>query len=504
MWRGRSPSSCCDVLLGFYTNKVVWVRDRRLGILNFLFAALILSYIGIYQIVYNSAYLKKEVPLGTAHLELQRPTNGCDPDSNGVEELLVTTRVRRQTQTRHCSPDPRDEGLEKCERPYWTETTEDFFIADIESFFLAIAHSAVAPTLGIRENLKTSSGVLEVCSSSDPEAKETSTYSCTTLRPGQGYYSGHEDQPVDIFAVSDLLEVAGINLDNITSETGGRTKRFDGVVLMVTELPTRTFGLSEIKFSNVSIGGSVRVVENRQGILIVVKQEFGKVGQLARSCLPGACLQTLVDYLANYLLPDKRLFTEYKYQTTHDFGPFRKLLRRALDAGVSALEILEVADEIEEAKYRGEQVDEKKFAVKIEELIRTRQNQLEVSPKTGGDFVYDLEHMGEALQNAQPYGGQTGELEEKNAEAQPAPASAPPPAALERNEAPHLEPQPTYTREQEHSEPVDQHSHRHSESVALAAPTPAGRRGSDKVDAEPYVGLEVHEGVNQRKRRSSH
>mmetsp|Transcript_54648 Transcript_54648/g.106905 ORF Transcript_54648/g.106905 Transcript_54648/m.106905 type:complete len:250 (+) Transcript_54648:283-1032(+) len=77
-----------------------------------------------------------------------------------------------------------------------------------------------------------------------------------------------------------------------------------------------------------------------------------------------------------YVMPVKGIFNQYKFLTTHDFRPFRRLLRRAANAGVSALELVHIADEIEEARMQGRPINEEEFVAQLERLISERERRM--------------------------------------------------------------------------------------------------------------------------------
>lgn len=70
--------------MAYTTVKVVAVDDVCLGLLHYIFMALIFVYIIMYQVFYSNAYVDLEVPVGTVRMSLQGPTDEsggfpCDP-----------------------------------------------------------------------------------------------------------------------------------------------------------------------------------------------------------------------------------------------------------------------------------------------------------------------------------------------------------------------------------------------------------------------------------------
>ena len=68
---GRDP----DDIFGYYTLKMVKVRDRRLGLLKYFFYFVIFIYVVVVQLLKNQAYLFRAAPIGTVRFSMRIPAN---------------------------------------------------------------------------------------------------------------------------------------------------------------------------------------------------------------------------------------------------------------------------------------------------------------------------------------------------------------------------------------------------------------------------------------------
>jgi len=189
----------------------------------FMFFMAGVMYLLVFQIIMNNAHLQYYAPMGSLKLSLMRPTvldpdTGipCNPQSKGClnafddvttlpycdrsskeydsvgtkrpcrlwdentvvarnygGEMLITTRVKEQDQTRIC------DGSEKkdtsCPQTFATEDRAEYYTASIEDFSLVIAHSMRTPDFVPEMDMHSRSHGLEVCVSAledPPEPKE--------------------------------------------------------------------------------------------------------------------------------------------------------------------------------------------------------------------------------------------------------------------------------------------------------------------------------------------
>lgn len=73
-----------DDAFGYTTNKVVWVRDRWLGIPYYLLVFGIVLYVFGYELIWKGEHFKLLDVRGLAHIWYSHPTEGhCDPAENG-------------------------------------------------------------------------------------------------------------------------------------------------------------------------------------------------------------------------------------------------------------------------------------------------------------------------------------------------------------------------------------------------------------------------------------
>jgi hypothetical protein len=214
---------------------------------------------------------------------------------------------------------------------YQTTDLASYFIADIEHFTLLIDHTVYAPTVGIQENAKSLPGSMKFSNGS------------TMHLNGPIDFIGQKGEP-DIVQLSTLLLAAGINsLDDESLVNASSTMRNDGIVLMIfiEYSNTNTYNLNDLsysyepyiitntKFKSVEplLGDNSRQIINRHGIRMIFIQDglLGKfdVQVMLLTFVTGLGLLTvstvIVDVIALYLLPQKKVYNEYKFKVTE--GP---------------------------------------------------------------------------------------------------------------------------------------------------------------------------------------
>jgi hypothetical protein len=319
------------------------------------------GYILVYTVLIEKKYLLTERPIGSIRLSLLKGktplaledmeyclTENRTTLPNGFplvpciyqDELFVvfpeTEATAMLATTRYIYSE--QELINNCsltEDPtcaYESTFNETFFIADIEHFTLLIDHTVYAPIVGIQENAKALRGSM-------------SYYNNTpmTLEGPPNNVIGQKNLP-DIVQIQTLLQAAGIeSLDQNSTYNSTSTMRYDGIVLMIfiEYSNTETYDLDDISYTykptlitNTEFksvepieGPYMRQVYNRHGIRMIFVQDglLGKfdyqvtlltfvsgLGLLAISTL-------IVDVIAIYLLPQKRVYGDYKYQKTEGF-----------------------------------------------------------------------------------------------------------------------------------------------------------------------------------------
>lgn len=183
-----------DDILSYSTPRVAVLRDRQLGALKFCFMFFIFLYIVIFNIFYKGAHFRREPIHGLTRLQLQQPTQRCNPMDvdcksayTNFEELpycseykgenaskaakpcayydaaelpiqtpnglLLPSYIEKFQQARACRPDAANEF--ECQRKYAftnklgelqggsgrAEPTSISYVADLEDFTLLLDHS---------------------------------------------------------------------------------------------------------------------------------------------------------------------------------------------------------------------------------------------------------------------------------------------------------------------------------------------------------------------------
>ena len=194
-----------DVLFAYSTPKYVTIVDRRLGILKYIFSAVILVYVFVIQIWQQGGYLVSDNINGYSRFTLQQPTkDSCNPKDPGcfndfipvsnlsyceasslpyegnklpcmymdniqvatslTDSLVVTTRAGNSYQELVCNAGDgsiwgeetndkeldNDSVIDPCPLIYnTTKTSPNYYVADIDSYTILIDHGVLAPKLNI-------------------------------------------------------------------------------------------------------------------------------------------------------------------------------------------------------------------------------------------------------------------------------------------------------------------------------------------------------------------
>jgi len=175
-----------DDVLSYQTQKVVVIRDRRLGCLYALICAVIIIYVGVFQLLFSNEHFPRKVVTGTSRLTIQQPTkDGCDPNVEGCKSdfksleqleyckeymgdtqltgsyrkpcvfadrhsmapngmleahLLIPTVVESEVENKGCEPSLANGH--NCDEEYKSNPSkESVFVADIENYMIHISHT---------------------------------------------------------------------------------------------------------------------------------------------------------------------------------------------------------------------------------------------------------------------------------------------------------------------------------------------------------------------------
>ena len=214
---------CLDDWLSYETSKVVIIKDRKLGILNYLVILLITLYI-IGTVIVGQRYMLIEQPTGSIRFSLQSPQTRNETlpaissysycsesvdDCRLWDETLVVYPPPEQSAifiTTHITNTSKYLNNELHKYVQYGDYNS-FYIANIENFTLLIDHSMY--TSFLNANSKDINGYL--------------------------FGQTASNNQFDIFTVGELLKAARINLDQISTADPERTKtlRNNGCVLIV-------------------------------------------------------------------------------------------------------------------------------------------------------------------------------------------------------------------------------------------------------------------------------
>eukprot|EP01089_Gocevia_fonbrunei_P006354 TRINITY_DN1699_c0_g1_i1.p1 TRINITY_DN1699_c0_g1~~TRINITY_DN1699_c0_g1_i1.p1 ORF type:complete len:391 (-),score=50.34 TRINITY_DN1699_c0_g1_i1:72-1244(-) len=360
-----------DSILSYSTVKIVQIRDKRLGILHYLFMLLIIGYIVGFTVLYQKRYLHLATPVGSVRVSLQSPqTKGLLPPPpedipycltgnhtsyNGFETfqclywdenlavypiveqtaMFVTTRVTISEQ--NLEPTGCEMSDNHCHYVV-NGTAIDYFIASIEKFTLLIDHSMYVDVLGIQANSQDLPG--ELLNSDGDEMHNLPINNTVGVK-------GH----ADILDLSVVLQAAGLNtFDGPSNANRELSTRDNGLVVLIfiTYSNTYTFDTNNIRYQyTVKIVDDTKfkaqqsiytktqeeiVVWNRHGLRIIFLQ-VGELGKfdfqvLLLTFVAGLGLLAvstfIVDFLAIRILPStKKLYKQFKYLETPEYNETR-------------------------------------------------------------------------------------------------------------------------------------------------------------------------------------
>jgi len=196
-----------DDLFAYETQKVVRIRDRRLGLLFYFLLFLVACYVVGFQILYDNEHFKRKDVMGTGRITIQQPTKRCNPnkpdclsdysalqtlpycesysgtsdmvrrkcvfaDQHSLtpfgmlsEDMLVPTRIDSQVEHRGCQP-----GDDTCDNEFMLDADpEVIYVADIERYTVMFVHSFHRDTL--KGNNGQMQGFYYECEMNEDESK---------------------------------------------------------------------------------------------------------------------------------------------------------------------------------------------------------------------------------------------------------------------------------------------------------------------------------------------
>ncbi|KAJ8599890.1 hypothetical protein CTAYLR_002801 [Chrysophaeum taylorii] len=265
--------------------------------------------------------------------------------------LLVVTRQTTYDEELVCVA--ADETT--CPRVYNITSQETTYVADAERYTVLVDHSVVAASLA--ESVARPSSKLKgrlYVKNSHSLCREYDGYrdivGSSKSRRAPCFVAGNEtSRNLDFFSLDVLLRAADISLDDINY--GGMTYRETGTSLLLT-ITYQNFrpwrGKGEVVYSYTPdvVGStsyklydtvyapyrSARTLLNKHGIFIEAAQGGTLRGfsfnnlllQLTTSLTLFAIATLVTDFAAIYILPDAKMYADYKYETTPDFSDLRR------------------------------------------------------------------------------------------------------------------------------------------------------------------------------------
>jgi len=271
------------------------------------------------------------------------------------KSIAVMTRGTEYIQELVCNTS--DPHVDNCPFVYnQTEPPETFYVADAESFTILIDHSVVATQLDITKASSQLHGVIFVENNhklcrSDPTARSDP----------RGHVESHTDEApcyikpettnrnLDYVSLGTLLGAAGISLDDINYS--GQTYRQTGATIILSINYDNFYewtGVGDITYiyEPTVIEDSSwkfykpfydsyrqrRTTLNMHGISVEAVQggtikgfDFNNLLiQITTSLTLFAVATVIVDFVALYILPDKDVYEDYKYELTEDFSDRRQ------------------------------------------------------------------------------------------------------------------------------------------------------------------------------------
>jgi len=250
--------------------------------------------------------------------------------------ITLTTRVSISTSNLTC-----DLSLQNCS--FTTGSAISYYISDAESFTLGIDHTMVAPQRNVQRSARDMSGKLLDFNGNSVGIQLPDRFHTSDPNVTNGEF--------DIFRVSTVLSASGIanGLDSIATSDCIETSRSSGIVILMLitydnthsydtnnfEYSIRPYIFPRAEFKAVEViylsDPDIRILRDRHGVRLLFVQT-GVVGTfsfqaLLLSFVSGlgllAIATTVVDLIAVMIMPEKKFYSAYKYQTTVDFSDLR-------------------------------------------------------------------------------------------------------------------------------------------------------------------------------------
>jgi len=353
--------------LVYDTVSVVRIKDKRLALLHYACLVGILIYIIIYTVWWNQAFYAYEAPVGTVRINPMAPPErtgdrwkdiadlpyckygnrtslhgynllNCKYYDSAIDvfpqavdsSISIATRIKFSTQTTNNTEfDTPDTAWNDDEN-----STDIYYLADIERFTLQIDHTFFAPTLGIQHNARELPGrFINISDSHDedigkpilPDVEKIGLINVT-----------------DIIAVGTLLNAAGIDIDAVSVQEGECIRYSGAIFLVVLDYqnsvdhffrPNTHYTIHVELINNTEYKAvqavytkklQSRTIYNRHAIHFVFLQT-GKLVKfdfqvLLLSFVSGmgmfAFSTLIVDFISTKLLGSKEVVTNLKYKTT--------------------------------------------------------------------------------------------------------------------------------------------------------------------------------------------
>jgi len=168
--------------------------------------------------------------------------------------MMLSTHIHMLWQKHHESCDPTAENGYSCGKTFYTDKESEFYVADIESFWIILNHAVAQEEHGderaaieVQGSMQHHDGTVRLV----PGIEEKCEQSWWRFRPipcqrleVMGQDEGFSDRSGDHFKLQTLLSAAGLDLDKVSVRTN-RTYRNSGVALRVDieYYNTRSFNL---------------------------------------------------------------------------------------------------------------------------------------------------------------------------------------------------------------------------------------------------------------------
>ncbi|CAG8486619.1 1711_t:CDS:2 [Ambispora gerdemannii] len=285
-----------DGLFSYETFKIVKVQDKRLGAIYRSFQVAIFAYI-IYTIISQQGYFKKEPPVpGAVRISLEAPRTFSDSpycngqkcvfwganeiqypnDGAGVALFSTRVKVKKYDPPENC--DFLNPSGANCifdpKKSNYTSPIPFAYIANIENYTMMIEHSirGQVTSIGLRNGLM--------------DGELVNTKGVTVKKwTNKTRVADYPNADGDIMTIGELLAAAGADLEAPSTAPGAdraakETYRSSGIVIVIV-----------IQYKNVPFKSLATI---------------------------------LVEILMLKFLPEKDIYEEFKYESTHDFDERRK------------------------------------------------------------------------------------------------------------------------------------------------------------------------------------